>query len=186
MATLQEHRQKRAQALALAILTIDDNFGHVLPVNLIRLDKMVPDDWAIVHPAWRQHPDRAFLGIDFNWLARRVQNRDKIDVGIWCGDELCGLLFARVSRRRINVTLRYLESNPFPNPLSGYLLPVGMIVAESFAEAYGAQTVMVSQPDRALVPLYRSQGYKLSAADENREKRGCKIRAKVLVKRMDG
>jgi len=45
---------------------------------------------------------------------------------------------------------------------------------------------MVSQPDRALVPLYRSQGYKLSAADENREKRGCKIRAKVLVKRMDG
>lgn len=183
MATLQEHRQKRA--LALAILTIDDNFGHVLPVNLIRLDKIVPDDWAIVHPAWRQHPNRAFLGIDFNWLARRVQNRDKIDVGIWCGDELCGLLFARVSRRRINVTLRYLESNSFPNPLSGYLLPVGMIVAESFAEAYGAQAVMVRQPDRALVPLYRSQGYKLSAADENREKRGCKIRAKVLVKRVD-
>lgn len=186
MATLQEHRQKRAQALALAILTIDDNFGDVLPVHAIRLEKIVPDDWAVVHPAWRQHPDRALLGIDFNWLARRVQNRDKIDVGIWCGDELCGLIFARVSRRRINVTLRYLESNPFLNPLSGYLLPLGMIVAESFAEAYGARTVMVSQPDRALVPLYRSQGYKLSAADESREKRGCKIRAKVLVKRMDG
>lgn len=42
MATLQEHRQKRAQALALAILTIDDNFAcyvgqqQCMPVERLR------------------------------------------------------------------------------------------------------------------------------------------------------
>ena len=137
-----------------------------------------------MHPAWRNHPDRQHLSIDFNWLRQRNKRRDKLDVSIWCGETLCGMFLAKLSRKRINVALRYLESNPFPHPLADNMISLGLIIAESFALAYGAHTVMVSQPDKTLVQLYRLKGYELTAADLSREKRGLKYRAKVLVKRL--
>ena len=105
-------------------------------------------------------------------------------MSIWCGEHLCGMFLAKLSRKRVNVALRFLESNPNETPLSGYMIPIGLIIAESFARAYGAMEVMVSQPDRLLIPLYREQGYYLTAADQSRERRSCNIRAKVLVKKL--
>ena len=84
--------------------------------------------------------------------------------------------------RRIAVTLRFLASSPFTTPLSDYMVPVGLTVAESFAVAYGASEVTIGQPDRNLIAAYRREGNRLVAADRSREKRGCPIRAKSLIK----
>ncbi|MDH1089051.1 hypothetical protein N5C79_21350 [Pantoea brenneri] len=185
MGTAQEHREKREYALSLAYERIVGEFLTAVPViESIWFERIEPDHWSIVHPAWRAHPDRKDLRIDFNWLRQRNKRRDKLDVSIWCGDDLCGLFLAKLSRKRINVALRFLESNPYPNPLLGYMLPIGLIIAESFAFAYEAKEVAVTQPDKSLVPLYRQRGYQLNAADLSREKRKCDIRAKVLVKKV--
>ncbi|EPE4835626.1 TPA: hypothetical protein ACSTJZ_001151 [Serratia fonticola] len=184
MGTAQEHRDKREVALNLANDGFVDAFLGVLPVEDISLERIGQEHWSIVHPAWRNHPDRQHLKINFNWLRQRNKRRDKLDVSIWCGEHLCGLFLAKLSRRRINVALRFLESNPSSTPLSGYMIPIGLIIAESFARAYGAKEVMVSQPDKPLVPLYREQGFELIQADQSRERRSCNVRAKVLVKKL--
>lgn len=184
MATAHEHFIIREAALAIAVVRIEDDFGDSVPVSEIQLDRIVAADWQSVHPAWRLHPSRRHLGITLNWLQQRNRRRDKLDVAIRCGDMLCGLFLARLSRRRIAVTLRFLESNPFPHPLQDRMIPLGIIIAESFAEAYGAREVMISQPDRGLVSAYRREGYELTAADRSRERRGCRIRAKVLIRRL--
>lgn len=185
MGTAQEHREKREYALSLAYERIVDEFLTAIPViESILFERIKSDDWSIVHPAWRVHYDRKDLRIDFNWWRQRNKRRDKLGVSIWCDGELCGMFLAKLSRRRITVALRYLESNPYPNPLLGYMLPIGLIIAESFAIAYEAKEVAVSQPDKSLIPLYRQRGYQLNAADLSREKRKCDIRAKVLVKKV--
>ncbi|MDR6299321.1 hypothetical protein [Pantoea dispersa] len=166
------------------MLAIEEAYKDTLPVSGIRFDRITSDVWPIVHPAWRQHRDRLHFNIDFNWLRQRNKRRDKLDVSIWCGDILCGLFLAKLSRKRINVALRYLESNPFYHPLQDNMISLGLIIAESFARAYEAHTVMVSQPARGLVWRYREAGYELSDADLSREKRGHKYRAKVLIKRI--
>lgn len=184
MGTAKEHREIRELALELAKVGFVDSYFGELPVEDIILDRIRAEMWEIVHPNWREHPVRRHLKIDFNWLQQRNRRRDKLDVSIWCGGVLCGLFLAKLSRKRINVALRFLESNPNITPLSGYIIPLGIIIAESFARAYGSKEVMISQPNKELVYLYREQGYNLIPADQSREQRSCKIRAKVLVKRM--
>lgn len=184
MGTLKEHSEKRELALYLAMVAIDGAFGVTLPVSDIRLQRITPDLWSVVHPPWRQHRDRLHFNIDFNWLRQRNKRRDKLDVSIWCGDTLCGLFLAKLSRKRVNVALRYLESNPFHHPLQDNMISLGLIIAESFARSYGAHTVMVSQPAKDLVWRYREAGYELTNADLSREKRGHKYRAKVLIKHL--
>ncbi|MEI7065299.1 hypothetical protein WCU84_16760 [Dickeya chrysanthemi] len=184
MGTAQEHREKREIALSLANAGFVEAFLGVLPIDDILLDRIVPEHWSMVNPAWRNHPERKHLKVDFNWLRQRNKRRDKLDASIWCGEHLCGLFLAKLSRKRINVALRFLESNPNETPLSGYMIPIGLIIAESFARAYGAKEVMVSQPDKLLIPLYREQGFELIPADQSRERRSCNIRAKVLVKKL--
>lgn len=185
MGTAQEHRDIRERALVGAKFTITEKFVGVLPVDDILLERIEAEHWAIVHPSWRDHPARKVFNIDFNWLRQRNKRRDKIDVSIWCGDTLCGLFLAKLSRKRINVALRFLESNPHEHPLVGYMIPIGLYIAESFAREYGAKDVMVSRPEKPLVPLYREWGYELDAADLSREKRKCNTRAKVLIKTMN-
>lgn len=185
MGTAQEHRDIRERALARATLTIAEKFVGELPVEHIQLERIEPGHWAIIHPAWRLHPDRKAFDIDFNWLQKRNKRRDKVDVSIWCGDELCGMFLAKLSRRRINFALRFLESSPFPHPLEGYMIPIGLFIAEAFAYEYGVHQVMVSRPAKSLVPLYRDWGYELDAADLSREKRNCNTRAKALTKKMN-
>ncbi|MCS3432937.1 hypothetical protein [Klebsiella sp. BIGb0407] len=184
MGTAHEHREKREIALSLANAGFVEAFLGVLPVEDILLDRIAPEHWSIVNPTWRNHPERKHLKVDLNWLRQRNKRRDKLDVSIWCGEYLCGLFLAKLSRKRVNVALRFLESNPNDTPLSGYMIPLGLIIAESFAHAYGAKEVMVSQPDKLLIPLYREQGFELIPADQSREKRSCNIRAKVLVKKL--
>ena len=184
MGTAHEHREKREIALSLAYAGLVEACLDILPIEDILLERINEYHWSIVHAAWRSHPERKHLKVDLNWWRQRNKRRDKLDVSIWCGEHLCGMFLAKLSRKRVNVALRFLESNPNETPLNGYMIPIGLIIAESFARAYGAMEVMVSQPDRLLIPLYREQGYDLTPADQSRERRSCNIRAKVLVKKL--
>lgn len=86
------------------------------------------------------------------------------------------------ARKRLCVTLRYLEDNPNKHPLSGYILAIALIIAESFALEYKIKQVCISRPDKGLIAQYIAQGYKLNTADKARQKRNNKPRAKLMNK----
>ncbi|MGV2364615.1 MAG UNVERIFIED_CONTAM: hypothetical protein MIN83_24635 [Paenibacillus polymyxa] len=71
MGTAQEHREKREYALSLAYERIVGEFLTAVPViESIWFERIEPDHWSIVHPAWRAHPDRKDLRIEplrFSW-----------------------------------------------------------------------------------------------------------------------
>ena len=180
MRTPREHFAIREEALTLATTQI----AIQLQLININFERIKETEWELVRHAWRRHPVRKGLKIEFNWLAHRNKRRDKLDVSIWSQGVLCGLFLAKLSRKSINVALRYLESNPYCHPLSGKVIPVGLIIAESFAVSYGAYQVMVCRPERHLIKYYRSFGYELNDADLQRERRNFKIRANSLVKKL--
>jgi len=187
MGTAKEHRDLRDVAFALSRAQIIDDYLEQISletIESIHFERILPSHWEIVHPVWRLHQKRRGFNISLNWLQMRNKRRDKLDVSIWCGNALCGLFLAKISRNKVTVALRYLESNPYENPLAGLMIPIGLILAESFAEVYEISEVLISRPDKGLVERYREQGYELCEADSRREKRGCKIRAKVLIKKL--
>lgn len=174
------HEMVRIQAVAEAIIRIAKDFGSKLPVDEIELDRMYYEDSEEVSSQWRLPVHRDWIELDW-WQLRRSQ-ANRIDVTIRCRRFLCGLMLARRSRNRFCITLRYLEGNPAKHPLSGYVLPITLIVAESFADAYKIRQVCVSRPEKSLIPVYVSHGYELSATDKERQKRNSQPRAKLISK----
>ena len=86
------------------------------------------------------------------------------------------------ARKRLCVTLRYLEDNPNKHPLSGYILAIALIIAESFALEYKIKQVCISRPDKGFIAQYIAQGYKLNTTDKAQQKRNNKPRAKLMNK----
>lgn len=176
------HELIRETALADAMVTIATDFGHILPVDEIILDRIYYEDSQEVIRAWRMPQKRSW--IEFNWARERSHQTKRIDVTIRCRHFLCGLMLAKRSRKKLCVTLRYLEGNPYNHPLSGYVLPIALIIAESFAVAYNIKQVCVSRPAKGLINHYITQGYELSPADKARLKRSGQPRAKLMTKEL--
>lgn len=175
-----EHELIRALAINNAIITITTNFDHILPVSEIKLDRIYYEDSQEVINNWRKSNKRDW--IEFDWSHTRSRQTKRIDITIRCCDILCGLMLAKRSKKRLNVTLRYLEGNPNEHPLSGYILPIALIIAESFASEYNIQQVCISRPAKGLIAQYMAQGYELTSTDKARQKRNNKPRAKLMSK----
>lgn len=174
------HEIIRASAFDNALITITTDFGHILPIDKIKLDRIYYEDAQEVINNWRKCNKRDW--IEFDWSQERSRQTKRIDVTIRCCDILCGLMLAKRSKKRLCVTLRYLEGNPNKHPLSGYILPIALIIAESFAYEYNIKQVCISRPAKGLISQYTAQGYELNPADKARQKRNNKPRAKLMSK----
>lgn len=182
--SLLDHALIRTQALSRATMAILREFEEVVPaVASIEFSDIQLRDTQEVTKSWRRPSHRNW--IRFNWWDERNYQTRRIDVSIRCQDFLCGLMLARRSKSKLCVTLRYLEGNPYPHPLSGYVLPIALIVAESFAHEYKIRNVYVSRPEKGLVDKYASRGYEYNATDKNRIKRKNKPRVKLMVKEIE-
>ncbi|MEB7587900.1 hypothetical protein NGC36_21780 [Serratia rubidaea] len=167
-------------AIADAMIAITAKFSSQLPVDEIILDHIYYDDSEEANRNWRLPEKRQY--IDFNWNQERRKQTKRIDVSIRCQDFLCGLMLGRRSKNRLCITLRYLEGNPNDHPLKGFVMPIALIISESFADAYGIKQINISRPDKNLINRYESYGYSLNAADKARVKRKNLPRAKLLTK----
>jgi len=174
---------KYLQILAQARVNIVEEFDGKLPVDEIELGHIYYDDAEEVRLKWRLTYARSWINLD--WASVRKSQKRRIDVSIRCRDSLCGLMLAQRSNKKLCVTLRYLEGNPNPHPLKGYVLALAMIIAETFAEADNIRQVCVSRPEKGLIDKYESLGYELNATDKERIRRNGKPRAKLMTKRLD-
>ncbi|HEE5106829.1 TPA: hypothetical protein ACWZTV_004730 [Klebsiella pneumoniae] len=190
MASPSAHKAIRIMALNLASIAIKTRFNNDVKLSHltgdINFDNILASHCDEVHARWRNTTLRGCITL--NWHRQMHKGREQIDVSIHCNGQLCGLMLCRYSRRRINVNLRFLEGCPHPhlNPLIGYIMPIGLIIAENFAIAYEAEQVSISNPEKLLIPRYRDHGYGLTQQDKDRERRKCPIRGKLLIKKIQG
>lgn len=190
MAPISTHKNIRNMALSLASVALKTQFINNAQLShltgQIQFDNILARHCDEVHNGWRNTPLRGCITL--NWHRQMHKGREQIDVSIHCNGQLCGLMLCRYSRRRINVNLRFLEGCPHPhlNPLIGYVMPIGLIIAENFAIAYQAEQVSISNPEKLLIPRYRNHGYGLTQQDKDRERRKCPIRGKLLIKKIQG
>ncbi|WP_199634712.1 hypothetical protein JEM67_17930 [Serratia sp. PAMC26656] len=174
------HELRYAQALSEGLIMISQQLAGKIPVDEIELGHIYYKDSQEASRNWRQHGKRQ--EIDLEWWRERRNQTKRIDVSIRCRHFLCGLMLARRSRQRLCVTLRYLEGNPNAHPLKGFVMPIALIIAESFAMEYDISQVNISRPAKELIKRYQSFGYALDATDKNRVKRNNKPRAKLMIK----
>ncbi|HAT2179294.1 hypothetical protein [Raoultella planticola] len=174
------HELIYSEAISDAMISIAAKFSSQLPVDEIKLGHIYYEDSDEASRSWRRPEKRQY--IDFNWNQERRNQTKRIDVSIRCRDFLCGLMLGRRSKNRLCITLRYLEGNPHNHPLKGFVMPIALIISESFADAYGIRQVNISRPDKKLIERYASFGYSLNAADKARVKRNNSPRAKLLTK----
>lgn len=132
---------------------------------------------------WRLHPN---CRATWNWrqLMRKFHRTPKrMDVSFYCGDVLCGLMIATISKTRVNVNIVYVEASPDPqHPLKSVFLPVALYQAELFAATLGATHVSVSNPLPGVIDLYLDLAYERISNDRKRMRRGSPPRDKLLVK----
>lgn len=174
------HELKYAQALADAMVEISGRLASKIPVHEIELGHIYYKDSQEASRNWRQNVKREEINLE--WWRERHNQTKRIDVSIRCRDFLCGLMLARRSRQRLCVNFRYLEGNPNSHPLKGFVMPIALIIAESFAKEYDISQVNISRPSKGLIERYQSFGYALDATDKNRIKRNNKPRAKLMTK----
>lgn len=132
---------------------------------------------------WRDHPNCKAVW-DWRELMRKLRRTPKrLDVSFYCGETLCGLMVATISKSRVNVNVLYVEAAPDPaHPLKAKFLSVAIYVAELFAAWLNATHVSVSNPLVPVVDYYLDLGYRRTARDRKRMDKGRSPRDKLLIK----
>ncbi|MFJ2321813.1 hypothetical protein [Pseudomonas sp. NPDC087817] len=134
---------------------------------------------------WRLHPD---CRVVWNWrslLERHRKKPKKLEAAFYSQGILCGLMYARVSRGRVSLNVRYIEGNPCPmSPLKGFVLPIALIQADIFAKVIGAKEIGVSRPAEGLIDAYLGMSFQLTESDRRLEARGIKPRYHQLVRKL--
>ena len=106
--------------------------------------------WA---PAGRREP--------FDW--RRIDrvgmksHPRRLDLALWDGQQLCGLMMSRLSDRKEWLSITHLEGAPVAHSLKGQLAPVAVVAADIYAALIHEEDELGRQPDvRILNPLPQS------------------------------
>jgi len=132
--------------------------------------------------SWLTHPDRV---AGWNWRAVLNQERKshkRFEAAFWVDGILCGLMVCRVSKRRINLSVRFIEGAPYQHPLRGQLLQVAIIQAEIFASVIGATTVAIIKPFPEVAERYIKLGYQMEYGDRAKKAKGLTPRFDQLIK----
>lgn len=138
----------------------------------------------LVADQWFVHPERL---VGWNWRAvmkveRKTQKR--FEAAFWVEDVLCGLMVCRVSKRRVNLAVRFIEGAPYSHPLRKQLLQVAIVQAELFAGVIDAESVAIIKPVPAIVGLYLGLQYEMEYADRVKVDRGRPPRLDQLIKKL--
>ena len=123
-------------------------------IDQVALDAQM--EWPAEH-----HEERE---IGWTWAGAlqqyRQNHRARIELAIWNGDELCGLMLGKASDGRLVVKVNYLQGSTLPgHPLKGWVAVISTRCAEVFANSIGAGWVAIQEPLDALIDYYSSLGY---------------------------
>lgn len=88
-----------------------------------------------------------------NYMAR-------IELAIWFGPELCGLMLGKASKGRLVVKVNFLQGSTDDNhPLKGRVATISIRCAELFADAIEAEWVGIENPAEGLIEHYEKLGF---------------------------
>ncbi|MCR3962451.1 hypothetical protein NUK45_05485 [Aeromonas veronii] len=92
----------------------------------------------------------------------RQNHMARLELAIWNGNELCGLMLGKASEGRLVVKVNYLQGSTNPDhPLKGWIMEIATRCAELFAASIGAAWVAIQEPHEDLVEHYGSLGFTL-------------------------
>lgn len=132
---------------------------------------------------WRLNPD---CKVTWDWrslLEKHRKKPKKIEAAFYSQGVLCGLMYARVSRSRVCVNVRYIEGSPCPlHPLKGLVATVALLQADLFARVIKAKRVTISQPAKELIGMYTKMSFDMTDGDKRLIARGAKPRYHQLVR----
>lgn len=83
----------------------------------------------------------------------------RVELAIWSGANLCGLVIGRVSDRRVVASIHLLESNPGQNPLKGNIAAIAIRWLSTFAFTISCKEISIERPVPELIEFYRELGF---------------------------
>lgn len=122
---------------------------------------------------WRPHyalqPNKRIPTWNWVHLLQHYRRRPRrIELAIWLGPTVCGLLLGRVSERRVIASIHYLESNPVGNPLSGQVAEIAVRYLDAIAHLLGCKETAIANPIPELVDFYRQLGFAKSVCKRSK------------------
>jgi hypothetical protein len=147
-------RVTRLDSLATACDDSQGEFSELLdaPITICSMNRDAAAKWQETWPSQRTPPEGGW-----DWPAFQDMSNRKVDefcVAIWHGDTtLCGLFLLIVDGN--SVRIKAIEGNPDDNhPLKGYVVAIGIDVAERLADAMERPEVWLVEPADGLIDLY--------------------------------
>lgn len=83
----------------------------------------------------------------------------RVELAIWVGNQLCGLVIGRVSERRVVASIHLLESNPSHNPLQGNIAIIAVRWLTAFAFIISCKEIAIERPIPELIQFYKDLGF---------------------------
>lgn len=142
------------------------NVAEILAIEL-NLDVQLTDisDRALqIVTAWRSFYRGELSKRAPGWIWEREVKKyrrhyQRVELAIWSGSTLCGLMIGRVSDRRVVASIHLIESNPGTNPLQGNIAVIGTRWLIAFAMTCKCKEVAIDRPIPELMNYYRSLGF---------------------------
>jgi len=169
MRTSKNHgnRRKAEEAYSAvrreAMLMLQPELQQTLKLN-IYLTNITPDaleiavDWDYIYSCLEKtHHKPAWDWVKELKKFRRRPRR--VELAIWCEQQLCGLALGRISDRCIVATIHLIEANPDDHPLKGKIIPVATRYLEVLATSLKAREISIEQPIPDLIEYYKSIGF---------------------------
>jgi hypothetical protein len=121
-------------------------------VTIRQMDRSAIAKWQETWPSQRSPPEGGWDWPAIHDLSRR--KTDEYCVAIWHENTtLCGLFLLIVDGNSIRV--KAIEGNPDDNhPLKGFVVAIGIDVAERLADALGRKEIWLVEPADGLIELY--------------------------------
>lgn len=135
-----------------------DFIGHIDLTEITEDAIRSQEEWDI--PVNRQ------IGWDWRQVRDRYR-RDhmaRVELAVWHGEELCGLMIGKASDGKLVVKINYIQGGELENPLTGFIVPIASRCAELFAVAIEADWIGIQDPidDDDLLNYYRELGFNKS------------------------
>lgn len=129
-------------------LALEDLAPHLpAPCTLTRITARALAAWRT---SWGPVPPPHAGAGGWDWariVATQPHNPHNLDLAIWSGETLCGLVVGRLPHRRTRLLLDVVEGAPFvPHPLQGRVLDVAFLAAEYYATGVGARWLRLMHP----------------------------------------
>jgi len=151
-----ETEERYACFRQLAYQHVTDNF---LVTSRFKLDGIGSSALQAFAQVWKTHGRL----VQWDWLIETMHWKKKqharLELAIWHGMHLCGLMLGSTSKRKKILYIRGIEGAPYKHPLKGSVVPICIEVAEAYAALLGSEEIHILSPHPKLVPLYTKLGY---------------------------